>query len=332
MVVYNGERFISKAIQSILSQTYSNFEFIIVEDGSIDRTLEKVRVFKDPRIKLIIHENNKGVVVARNTALKASTGSYIAILDADDISLHDRLEIQVKFLEKNPDFGLIGGRAEVIGDDGVKLNRIQSLSLPPEETRVYLLFKNCFTHSSVMYRKKILENIEFNPDFKVGEDYEIIVKIASQVKIKNLLNIVSQYRVHNKNISKEKKLLEENNQKIISHQLSQLGIDVNEKNMNIHLQLTKMSKHTDLQLILDMVDWLDKLFTANQKMNIYPEIAFYNRLAGYWFNLMGNPYQYNIKLLQPYVKSPILRSSNRKLIDHLKFTVKCLFKYKSRNL
>jgi len=332
MVVYNGERFISKAIQSILSQTYSNFEFIIVEDGSIDRTLEKVRVFKDPRIKLIIHENNKGVVVARNTALKASTGSYIAILDADDISLHDRLEIQVKFLEKNPDFGLIGGRAEVIGDDGVKLNRIQSLSLPPEETRVYLLFKNCFTHSSVMYRKKILENIEFNPDFKVGEDYEIIVKIASQVKIKNLLNIVSQYRVHNKNISKEKKLLEENNQKIISHQLSQLGIDVNEKNMNIHLQLRKMSKHTDLQLILDMVDWLDKLFTANQKMNIYPEIAFYNRLAGYWFNLMGNPYQYNIKLLQPYVKSPILRSSNRKLIDHLKFTVKCLFKYKSRNL
>ena len=100
MPAYNVERFIDESIKSILIQTYQQFELIIVDDGSTDRTLDAIRAFNDPRIKLIIHKTNQGIVVARNSALKASTGNYIAMLDADDIAFSNRLEIQIQYLNE----------------------------------------------------------------------------------------------------------------------------------------------------------------------------------------------------------------------------------------
>ena len=118
MVVFNGSKFILEAIQSILNQSYVNFELIIVNDGSVDSTAAVINSFSDSRIRVITLEKNTGVVNARNTALKASKGDYIAILDADDISFSNRLEVEVRFLESNPEFGLVGGRAEMIDENG----------------------------------------------------------------------------------------------------------------------------------------------------------------------------------------------------------------------
>ena len=100
MPAYNMEDFIYESIKSILIQTYQQFELIIVDDGSTDRTLDVIRAYNDPRIKLIINKNNQGIVAARNTALKASTGNYIAMLDADDIAFSNRLEIQIQYLNE----------------------------------------------------------------------------------------------------------------------------------------------------------------------------------------------------------------------------------------
>jgi len=132
MVVFNGERFIGEAIQSILDQTYTHFELVIMDDGSTDNTNIIVNSFSDPRIQFITSEKNNGIVHARNTALDISKGDYIAILDADDISLPARLEVEVSFLESNPEFGLVGGRAELIDENGEGLNKLQSLSLTSE--------------------------------------------------------------------------------------------------------------------------------------------------------------------------------------------------------
>ena len=328
MVVYNGGQFISDAIQSILNQTYSNFELIIVDDGSTDKTLVEIRNFIDPRIKLIKHKKNHGVVIARNTALKASEGVYIAILDADDISPPNRLEIELRFLEENPEFGLIGGLAELIDRNGEKKNRIQSLSLSPEETKVYLLFKNCFTHSTVMYKKELLKNFMFDKKLSTSEDYDVIVKISSDYKTKNLDKVLAQYRLHNNNITRSTELINRNNRKIIIHQLSQLGIEVNNKDINIHLLLAKQLQHFDLQLILDMVDWLDRLNVANKKENYFPKEAFYSRISGYWFNLMNNTEVYNYKLIQKYFNSPIRKNSDKSTIDGIKFIIKCILSRK----
>ena len=184
MVVFNGGPFIGEAINSILNQTFNKFEFIIIDNGSIDNTVKEIELFEDNRIKLFKNKINKGIAFSRNQALDLSTGKYIAILDADDVSSPNRLELEVCYLEENPDYGLIGGKADLINEKGEKINRIQSLSFSADETKAYLLFKKCFTHSTVMYRKKLLKKIRFNENMPVGEDYDIVVKIAAQKKVK----------------------------------------------------------------------------------------------------------------------------------------------------
>jgi len=327
MVVFNGERFIGEAIQSILDQTYTHFELIIMDDGSTDNTNIIVNSFSDPRIQFITSEKNNGIVHARNTALDISKGDYIAILDADDISLPDRLEVEVSFLESNPEFGLVGGRAELIDENGEGLNKLQSLSLTSEATQVHLLFKNCFTHSTVMYRRKELTKYNFNANVPGSEDYDVIVKIGSQTKIKNLPDIVSKYRVHDNNISKKSKVIEKNNSQIISDQLHLLGLNPSKKELKIHFQLTKKTEHDNFQRLSDTATWLDSLFISNQTKEIYPEPEFYNRVAGYWFNIFNNVEMHNLELFGKYIKSPILKHSNRQIINHFKYFIKCLIHY-----
>ena len=324
MVVLNGELFIKEAINSILNQTFNKFELIIVDDGSTDNTAREVELFNDNRIKLIKNQVNKGIVSARNQALDLSSGEYIAILDADDISLPNRLELEVSFLNENPDFGLVGGKAELINEKGGKINRIQSLSFSAGETKVYLLFNNCFTHSTVMYRKKILNKFRFNENTPVGEDYDIIVKIASQKKVKNLPDIIGEYRLHSNNITKKHSLIDKIQRGIISRQLEFIGLEPNESELDVHLQMTKNPLQEDLELLILKAKWLNKLYTANSNAHYFPEVAFNKRISGYWLNLMNNSKVYNTKLIPHYFKSPIRKNSNRNTMDDLKFFLKCL--------
>ena len=329
MVVHNCSQFIEESVNSILNQTYDNFEFIIVDDASTDDTNTIIKSFSDRRIKCFKNHNKLGIVKSRNIALRNSKGKYIAIQDADDISYLNRLELSLEFLETNPTFGLVGGRAELINDRGEKLNKTQSLSLSSDETKVYLLFNNCFTHSTIMYRKKILSKFQFNENYQIGEDYEIIVKIASQKKVKNLQEKLGAYRLHNSNISNGTSFIEKYKREIISMQLEQIGLEYNEDELNVHLKLNKKPLHKDLELLIKQVKWLNKLYNSNSIFNYYPIIAFNKRISGYWFNLMNNSKDYNFKLIPLYFLSPIRKNSNRNFIDNLKFFIKCIIKVKN---
>ena len=120
MSAYNSEKFISKSIDSILAQTFKNFELIIINDSSIDKTKDIIETYrkKDKRIKIICNRQNLGPAKSRNRALKIAKGEYIAIMDSDDVSLPKRLEVQYHFLENNPDIFLIGGGAIKINESG----------------------------------------------------------------------------------------------------------------------------------------------------------------------------------------------------------------------
>lgn len=156
MPVYNAELYLDEAIQSITNQTYKKFEFIIINDGSTDKSLEIIKKYKDEYSRIVlISRENKGLVFSLNEGISKAKGKYIARMDADDISLSTRLEEQVAFMEENQEIGVCGSWVEVFGDN--RKNTIWKMPKSNEELKTRLLFSVPVAHPSVMMRKEILD-------------------------------------------------------------------------------------------------------------------------------------------------------------------------------
>ena len=199
--VYNGEKYIFEAIQSILKQTYSNFELIVVNDGSKDRSGEVILGIKDPRI--VYHfKTNSGLADSLNFGIANSKGYYIARQDQDDISLPTRFEKQVTFLEKNRNVVLLGTRARVFKDNSAEY-KYHNHPTEPYDLKFDLLFDNPFVHSSVMFRKEDFIKVNnYNTDRKFYEDYELWSRFAGIGDVANLREVLVDYRHHDQGLSK----------------------------------------------------------------------------------------------------------------------------------
>ncbi len=204
--VYNGDKYLKKAIESILKQTFSNFEFIIVNDGSTDNSLEIIKSFNDPRIKIINNKKNLGLIKSLNIGLEQAKGRYIARLDADDIALENRLEKQYNYLEKNKNVTLIGGGAEIINNEGKYVRKKLPIT-DFDQIKFWALFiGNPFLHSSIFFRKKDINSINgYSHKYKHVEDYDLYLRlIKNGYKIINLPEIFIKYRIHNQSIGQSK--------------------------------------------------------------------------------------------------------------------------------
>lgn len=200
MSVYNGERYLPEAIDSIINQTFKDFEFIIINDGSTDRTKEIVESYDDERI-MLIEQANMGLTKSLNRGLRLANSEYIARMDADDISHPERLYKQVSFLEQNKDVGLIGTDLLVINENGKLLYNIK---LPPDSPTIKqnMLKCNQFGHGAVMLRKECIDRIGFYRE-EVGpvEDYDLWLRISDEYDVANICEPLYQWRFHNKQVS-----------------------------------------------------------------------------------------------------------------------------------
>lgn len=184
MSVFNGEKFLKESIDGILNQTFSDFELIIVDDGSTDSTKSIVLGYKDDRIRLFSNSNNFGTPKALNFGMSHARGEFIARHDADDISCPERFKSQVEFLRNNPDIILVGSDAYVIDNDGTILEKKQL----PNNPLKYLQKHNVFFHGSIMFRKKIVDEVGmYNEILRNAQDYEFLVRISKYNK--NLVNL-----------------------------------------------------------------------------------------------------------------------------------------------
>jgi len=184
--VYNGAKFIANAIESILDQTYENFELIVINDGSKDNTLEILNSYavKDDRIK-IVSRQNKGLIETLNEGFSLAKGKYIARQDDDDISHPQRFEKQIAFMEKNEDYALCGTFYNVVTEDG-EFIRKHFLPSSNENIQKYL-FDSCFGHGSVMIRKEMIQDmVWYNKDSLHVEDYDFFIRIAKKHKVYNI--------------------------------------------------------------------------------------------------------------------------------------------------
>lgn len=199
---YNGEKFIKEAIESVLNQTFKDWELIIINDGSTDKTPEILNQyqFKDKRIK-VIHQKNMGLVKSLNKGIKITRGKYVARLDDDDIwDDSKKLEKQFKFCEKNPQYVLVGGGVIVIDETGKELFRYLKPQTD-EEIRKIILFKCPFAHSSILFRKDEAEKIGFyREDLRFTEDWEFWMRLGKLGKFYNFPEYFIKYRAHQGNV------------------------------------------------------------------------------------------------------------------------------------
>lgn len=207
MSVYNGERYLKEAIESILNQTFKNFEFIIIDDGSTDKSPQILDKYakKDKRIKLI-HQKNIGLTKSLNKALKLAQGKYIARIDADDIAYKSRFKKQIRFLEKHPKIGLVGNYVDVIDEKGKNIGRL-IYPTNDKDIRKVLIKKNPFCHSTIMFRKEVAEKVGgYNKDFSAAQDYDFWMRISKHYQIANLSEVLGAWRLRKKAITFQKNI------------------------------------------------------------------------------------------------------------------------------
>ena len=202
MSVFNGERFLREAVDSVLGQSFREFEFIILDDGSNDASASILDSYAkvDPRV-IVYHQENRGLIASLNFACKNARGYYIARMDADDIAVRDRLLWQVAFLDAHPEVGVVGGAAAVINADGIPVGK---LSMPTDHTRISsALLENCvIIHPTVLMRKDILLAVGGYRNIMVdAEDYDLWLRLAEQTQLANLDDVVLKRRCHPSQVS-----------------------------------------------------------------------------------------------------------------------------------
>ena len=205
--VYNAEAYVDKAIESMLHQTYADFELIVINDGSTDRSLEIVRSYADPRIKVVSREN-RGLVASLNEGIALAQGEYIARMDADDISLPQRFEKQVALLDAMPTVAVCGTWADVIDAQGAVKGDYTYPPINTKAIRAYVLRHNPFIHPTVMMRKNVFEKVGgYWKAFKHVEDYELWTRIVFAYDVANIPEKLLHYRVTDEGVTRENQTL-----------------------------------------------------------------------------------------------------------------------------
>lgn len=294
MPVYNAELYLRQAIESVLQQTFTDFELIIINDGSKDSSKAIILSYKDDRIQYIENENNIGLIATLNKGIALCSGTYILRMDADDVCYPNRFEKQADFLKNHPKAGVCGSWVKLIDKDGNITGDIINQT-KSELIKIHLLFSVPLIHPSTcietsLLKKNLYENI------LAAEDYDLWCRLASQTEFANIPDFLLQYRWHDTNVSKEKAVIQqESKNSVIRRQLEKLGLRPTDEQLRIHkLSFSlysfegKTNQKVSTQDLKASGDWFKKLIAANKKIGLYKRSDFKAFLWGRWMVLSLN--------------------------------------------
>ena len=277
--VYNAEKYLKEAIDSILNQTYKNFDFYIINDGSSDKSEEIIESYNDDRIKYIKNEENKGLIYTLNKGLELIKADYILRMDSDDISMPERIEKEVVFMDANPDVIVCGTQIEYFGEKTGE----SKFPLSHNEIHARLLFLSSLAHPSVIFRRSELE--KNNLFYKAGnihlEDYELWTRAAKHGKLANLNEVLLRYRISDQNITINNwNTREDRLKEFFKKILVELNIEPSNENLNLHLELG--FNRSNLKSIKALREHADTLIKKNELYEIYPMQEFKEVISIYW--------------------------------------------------
>ena len=290
MSVYNGERFVEEAVASILAQTFTDFEFVILEDGSRDRTYEILQRMAalDSRIKLYRNDRNIGLCLSLNRGLRAATAPILARMDADDISRPQRLEMQVAFLRDNPDIDVVGSYLKILGAEDV-----WALPTKHEDIVSLMLFQNPIYHPAVMVRRwrddgqrGLGEAVTYDTSRRYAQDYDLWVRLGldHSARFANIPEALLLYRRHSAAVGAAFNTESRNTaNEVRQYQLTKLSLAPKQEEIELHASISERRFGEGRDYLARCAAWLQKLERANALSGIYPRDAFARAIGRMWF-------------------------------------------------
>lgn len=301
MPVYNGASFLSSTIESILSQTYENFELLILDDCSNDDSIEIIKSFNDKRIKLFQNKENEGYIKGLNFLIQNSKGDYIARNDQDDISLPQRIYKQLKLFKRKPKLSIVGGQIKTFGKSQKKISYPTNLS----DCRSHLLLNTCLHHPTVIFKRKTIEhfiNRLYDETKEPSEDYDLWTRLSLFLEIENVPDIILKYRIHQNNYStlhQEKQF--ENNLIIRKNYFNKyLKMSIKE-NENILMNKIIYDQDISEKDVFELTLFFNRIKSFSKNHNDYSSIS--QTISFYWLKSIINFNSVNLKSFKLIAKN-----------------------------
>lgn len=296
MPAFNSACYIRQAIDSVLAQTWTDFELLLVDDGSSDETLSIMRQYEsDARVCVVALPCNRGRPYARGQCLEHARGDYVAMLDADDWCEPDRLERQLAYLEAHPDISVVGSWSRRVDADGRSLpDGMRHEPIAPEAVCCEMLFRCPLHNPTVLARTSALRDHGYDEHFQNAEDYDLWARMNTTCRMANLPLKLTSYRRHAAQATTADELpIEQDWQAIHGRLLAAMGVTFSQQDLQYHALLHRGRRHfrdrTGRDMDRDYIRWarvwLEMLVAANAEQRIYPEPTFSAMVGQLWWGL-----------------------------------------------
>ena len=317
MPVYNGGIYLKEAIESILGQTFRDFELLIIDDGSTDGSYDLVAAYSDSRIRLVRQDKNHGLVASLNLGLTLARGKFVARMDADDISFPERLSRQVDFMDANPSVGICGSWLQTFS---MAERTLWPSPLAHNEIHAKLLFESALYHPTVFIRKSLFSDqvLRYMEDFPCAEDYELWSRCVSHCRLANIGEVLLYYRIHNKSVgSREASTMHQSADMVRLGWLRDIGLHPTSDEIILHRQLSLWL--VPIQISRAFLEqshaWLLKIRYANQVSKIFPEPELSKELSTRWFVTCCRSTSFGPTVFAQFYRSPLSRYFSGKKRD-----------------
>lgn len=260
MPAYNSEAFVGEAVASMLAQTFTDFELLVIDDGSTDSTGAVLEAIRDPRLRLVSNPYNIGLIRTLNRGLELATGHYVARMDADDVSVPERLERQVEFLESHTEVDVLGTMANLINESGEAIGNISDYPTDADDVRADLLRECCLIHPTVMFRRDVVRAVGgYDPGAPHAEDYDLWLRLSDDHGIANLPEKLVSYRLHRnqvsvRNVATQNRVAQRCRSAALRRRAAR-GEDVRNVEPVVHASLWRRLTATECTLGLDYLNW-----------------------------------------------------------------------------
>ena len=305
MSVYNGEKFIKEAIESVLAQTYPYWELIIVDDDSTDQTSDIIHSYDDERIRYHKIVKSSDLATVRNESINLAKGEYSAILDSDDVAFPHKLERQVDFMKKNPQYGICGSWATCLGKEWNF-----KMFTEHDVIKCSTIFQSPFIHSTVFIRTDLLKEMRYHYGFAFAEDYDLWVRLSDKgIKMYNIPEYLLAYRVHPDNSSFQRSLDLSKRSKIPHRALANIDIFPTEEEVSLLNSLNDILSKSELytpDFMVRLRSLIYKIWEANKKKHYYDSDTLAALLWFRWIYICIKTKQYGKILTLSFVRYPAI--------------------------